>query len=139
YDFAWYGGMHPASYSLISPYIMGVLGVRATMLVAGTVSAALVTILLGRLPALNNPVWAAAYAALDLTGNARSCRVTFGLGVALGLGALATVFAWPRQKQSRAEVWLRAALTCLLAGLATAASPVAGLFLGLVAAALWLR
>jgi hypothetical protein len=139
YDFAWYGGMHPASYSLISPYVMGVLGVRVTMLVAGTVSAALVTILLGRLPALTNPVWAAAYATLALTGNAVSGRVTFGLGVAFGLGALATVFAWPRREQGRVEVWLRAALTCLLAGLATAASPVAGLFLGLVAAALWLR
>jgi hypothetical protein len=139
YDFAWYGGMHPASYSLISPYVMGVLGVRATMLVVGTVSAALVTILLGRLTALTNPVWVAGYASLALTGNAVSGRVTFGLGVALGLGALATVFAWPRREPGRAELWLRAFLTCLLAGLATAASPVAGLFLGLVAAALWLR
>ena len=22
YDFSWYGGMHPASYSLVSPYVM---------------------------------------------------------------------------------------------------------------------
>src|SRR5262245_15914770 len=122
YDFAWYGGMHPASYSLISPYVMGVLGVRVTMLLAGIVSGALVTLLLGRLPAVKSPVWASAYATLALTGNAVSGRATFGLGLAFGLGALAVVFAWPRHEQGRLEVWLRGAFTCLLAGLATAAS-----------------
>ncbi|MDX6373187.1 MAG: hypothetical protein QOD98_2175 [Nocardioidaceae bacterium] len=138
YDFAWYGGMHPASYSLISPYVMSVLGVRTTMLVVGTVSAALVTILLSRLPRVAHPGWAGLYAAVALTGNAVSGRVTFGLGLALGLGAMAVVFAWPRGRQGRFELWGRGVLACLLAGLATAASPVAGLFLGLVAAALWL-
>src|SRR4249919_3574042 len=48
YDFAWYGGMHPASYSLISPYVMSALGVRATMVVVGTVSAVLVMVILRR-------------------------------------------------------------------------------------------
>jgi hypothetical protein len=139
YDFAWYGGLHPASYSLISPYVMGVVGVRATMLLAGTLSTALVTVLLGRLTAVANPVWAGAYAAVALTGNAVSGRATFGLGLLLALGALAVVFAWPRHEHRTAELWGRGALACLLAGLATAASPVAGLFLGLVAAALWLR
>lgn len=139
YDFAWYGGMHPASYSLISPYVMGVVGVRATMLVVGTVSAALVTVLLARLTAGVSPVWAGSYAAVALTGNAVSGRVTFGLGVALGLGALAVVFAWRRGEHGAVVLVARGGLTCLLAGLATAASPVAGLFLGLVAAALWLR
>ena len=139
YDFAWYGGMHPASYSLIAPYVMGAVGVRATMLVVGTVSTALVTLLLARLTTLSRPIWVGAYAAAALTGNAVSGRVTFGLGVALGLGALAVVFAWRRRQQGHVEVWARAVLTSLLAGLATAASPVAGLFLGLVAAALWIR
>jgi hypothetical protein len=138
YDFAWYGGMHPASYSLISPYVMSVIGVRTTMLVVGTLSAALVTVLLARLPAVAHPGWAGVYAAVALTGNAVSGRVTFGLGLALGLGALAVVFAWRRSRQGRFELWGRGVVACLLAGLATAASPVAGLFLGLVAAALWL-
>ena len=40
YDFAWYGGMHPASYSVISPYLMALLGVRTTGVIAGTLSAA---------------------------------------------------------------------------------------------------
>jgi hypothetical protein len=138
YDFAWYGGMHPASYSLISPYVMSVVGVRATMLIVGTLSTALVTLLLGRLPAVAHPGWAGAYAALALTGNAVSGRVTFGLGSALGLAALAVVFAWRPDRPRSLEAWGRGALVCLLAGLATAASPVAGLFLGLVATAMWL-
>ena len=28
YNFAWYGGMHPVSYSVASPYLMAVLGVQ---------------------------------------------------------------------------------------------------------------
>jgi hypothetical protein len=138
YDFAWYGGMHPASYSLISPYVMSAVGVRVTMVVVGTVSTALVMIILGRLSAITHPAWAGGYAALALVGNAVSGRVTFGLGVALGLGSLTVVFAWRRQPRLRYEQWARGALAGLLAALATAASPVAGLFLGLVAAALWL-
>ena len=39
YNLAWYGGMHPVSYSVLSPYVMAVLGVRTTMMLAGTVSA----------------------------------------------------------------------------------------------------
>ncbi|NUR68040.1 MAG: MFS transporter, partial [Streptomyces sp.] len=37
YNLAWYGGMHPVSYSVVSPYLMSVLGVRTTMMIAGTV------------------------------------------------------------------------------------------------------
>ncbi len=139
YDFAWYGGLHPASYSLVSPYVMSVLGVRATMVLVGTLSTGLVAVLLGRLSLVANPAWAAGYAALALTGNAVSGRVTFGLGLLLGLGAMALVFAWRRADEGRVERWGRGVLVAALAGLATAASPVAGLFLGLVAAALWLR
>lgn len=140
YDFAWYGGMHPASYSLISPYVMGLLGVRLTMLVVGTLSAALVTLMLGRVPAVTQPGWAGVYAAIALTGNAISGRVTFGLGIVFGLAAVAVVLAWPDRLGSGPRVRrVRGALALLLAALATASSPVAGLFLGLVAAALWLR
>jgi hypothetical protein len=139
YDFAWYGGMHPASYSVISPFVMGLLGVRATLLVAGTLTTALVTVLVGRLPTVVNPLWAGIYSAVAITGNAISGRATFGLGLAFGTAAVAAVFAWPRLAPWGGERWVRGALTGLLAGLATAASPVAGLFLGLIAVALWLR
>ncbi|MFC5178399.1 MFS transporter [Nocardioides taihuensis] len=139
YDFAWYGGMHPASYSLIAPYLMSVTGVRTTAVVVGTVSAALLALIVSRGLSVSDPTRVGIYGAVALFGNAVSGRVTFGLGVALGLGALAVVFAWPRRPAGDLEQWCRGALVALLAGLATAASPVAGLFLGLVAAALWLR
>ncbi|MCW2793873.1 MAG: rane protein, partial [Nocardioides sp.] len=51
------------------------------------------------------------------------------------------VFAWPTQWRTpeRRHTWPRAGAAMLLAGLATASSPVAGLFIGLVAAGLWLQ
>jgi hypothetical protein len=140
YNLSWYGGMHPASYSLISPYLMGVVGVRAAMLVAGTLSVALVAVLINRSAAtMRTPTWAGLYAAVALMGNALAGRVTFAVGVALGLACLTVVFAWPGSRRGRPQQWLRGGLAALLAGLATAASPVAGLFLGLLAVALWLR
>ncbi len=41
YSFAWYGGMHPASYSVISPYVMALFGIRTVAVVTGTFSATL--------------------------------------------------------------------------------------------------
>ena len=59
YNLSWYGGMHPASYSLVSPYVMSLVGVRVAMLVAGTVSAALIAVLVNRsASAVANPTWA---------------------------------------------------------------------------------
>jgi hypothetical protein len=139
YDFAWYGGMHPASYSLVSPYVMSVIGVRTTMVLVGTLSTTLLALLVGRIPSVATPIWPAVYAAAALTGNAVSGRVTFGVGILFGLGALAMVFLWPQRWRRRAAQVGRGVGAVLLAALATAASPVAGLFLGLVAAALWLR
>ena len=140
YNLAWYGGMHPVSYSVISPYVMALLGVRATMMLAGTASAALLALLLVRSRAITRPWWPAMFGALALTGNAVSGRVTFGLGMMFGLAAMAVVFAWParwRTSEPRHR-WPRAILAAVLSGVATASSPVAGLFVGIVAAALWL-
>ncbi len=81
----------------------------------------------------------AVFGALALTGNAVSGRVTFGLGMLFGLAALVAVYAWPADRAGRPVLpWLRIAAIVLLTALTTAASGVAGLFLGLVAAALWL-
>jgi len=77
--------------------------------------------------------------AVALTGNAVYGRVTFGLGMLFGLATLLAVFAW--SADARTHPWLfrlRAVVIVLLTALTTAASAVAGLFLGLVAAALWL-
>jgi hypothetical protein len=140
YNLAWYGGMHPVSYSIISPYLMAVLGVRSTMMIAGTLSAGLLALLLVRSRSVARPMWPALYGAFALVCNATSGRVTFGLGAMFGLAAVAVIFAWPVRWRSRH--WHhrtgRFLLAALLAAVSTMASPVAGLFVGIVAAALWL-
>ncbi|WP_406148144.1 MFS transporter [Streptomyces sp. NBC_01012] len=137
YNLAWYGGMHPVSYSVVSPYLMSLLGVRSTMMVAGTVSSALTALILVRVPAVRNPLACALAGVFAYLCNALSGRVTFGLGTMLALGAVAAVFCWPHRWRHRR--WAKAAVAAPLAGLATASSPVAGLFLGVVAAALFLH
>ncbi|TVL93761.1 MFS transporter [Streptomyces sp. SAJ15] len=139
YNLAWYGGMHPVSYSIISPYLMAVLGVRTTMMIAGTISAGLLALLMVRSP-VRRPMWPTLYGTFALICNAISGRVTFGLGAMFGLGAIAVIFAWPTRWRSQRYTHkiLRALLAAVLAALSTMSSPVAGLFVGVVAAALWL-
>ncbi|WP_320779070.1 MFS transporter [Streptomyces sp. CRN 30] len=137
YNLAWYGGMHPVSYSVVSPYLMSLLGVRTTMMIAGTVSAGLLTMILMRSRAVRNPLWPAFAGVFGLLCNAASGRVTFGLGMVFGLGATAVVFCWPYRW--RYKRWAKGLCAAPLAALATMSSPVAGLFVGLVAAALFLQ
>ncbi|MEU3515186.1 MFS transporter [Streptomyces sp. NPDC006654] len=137
YNLAWYGGMHPVSYSVVSPYLMSVLGVRTTMMIAGTASAGLLTLLLIRSRAVRNPLWAASAGVFALICNAISGRVTFGLGTVFALGAVGAVFCWPHRW--RLKRWAKALVAAPLAALATMSSPVAGLFVGLVAVALFLQ
>ncbi|WP_398690093.1 MFS transporter [Streptomyces atratus] len=137
YNLAWYGGMHPVSYSVVSPYLMSLLGVRTTMMIAGTVSAALTALILVRVRAVRNPLACSLAGAFAYLCNALSGRVTFGLGMMFAVGATAAVFCWPHRW--RYKRWAKAAVAAPLAGLATASSPVAGLFLGVVAAALFLN
>lgn len=137
YNLAWYGGMHPVSYSVVSPYLMSVLGVRTTMMIAGTISAGLLTMILIRSRAIRQPLAPAFAGVFALICNAISGRVTYGLGMVFGLAAAAVVFCWPHRW--RYKRWAKALCAAPLAALATAASPVAGLFVGLVAAALFLQ
>ncbi|MYR95883.1 MULTISPECIES: hypothetical protein [unclassified Streptomyces] len=137
YNLAWYGGMHPVSYSVVSPYLMSVLGVRSTMMIVGTVSAALTALILVRVRAVRNPLACSLAGVFAYLCNALSGRVTFGLGMMFAVGAVAAVFCWPYRW--RYKRWAKAAVAAPLAGLATASSPVAGLFLGVVAAALFLH
>jgi hypothetical protein len=137
YNLAWYGGMHPVSYSVVSPYVMSVLGVRTTMMIAGTLSAGLTALILVRVRAVRNPLACALAGVFAFLCNALSGRVTFGLGMMFALGAVAAVFCWPHRW--RHKRWAKAAVAAPLAGLATACSPVAGLFLGVAAAALFLN
>ncbi|MGW4975081.1 MFS transporter [Streptomyces mirabilis] len=137
YNLAWYGGMHPVSYSVVSPYLMSVLGVRTTMMIAGTISAGLLTMILIRSRAIRQPLTPAFAGVFALICNAISGRVTYGLGMVFGLAAAAVVFCWPYRW--RYKRWAKALCAAPLAALATAASPVAGLFVGLVAVALFLQ
>ncbi|WP_055490405.1 hypothetical protein [Streptomyces sp. TP-A0356] len=137
YNLAWYGGMHPVSYSVVSPYLMSVLGVRTTMMIAGTISAGLLTLVLIRSRAVSEPWWPALAGVFGLLCNAISGRVTFGLGTMFALGATAVVFCWPYRW--RYKRWAKALCAAPLAALATMSSPVAGLFVGLVAVALFLQ
>ncbi|OIJ69919.1 hypothetical protein [Streptomyces mangrovisoli] len=137
YNLAWYGGMHPVSYSVVSPYLMSVLGVRTTMMIAGTLSAGLLTLVLIRSRAVRNPLWAALAGVFAFLCNAASGRVTFGLGTMFALGAVAAVFCWPHRW--RYKRWAKALCAAPLAALATMSSPVAGLFVGLIAVSLFLQ
>lgn len=131
YSFAWYGGMHPASYSLVSPYLMALFGIRTVAVITGTICATLTAYLLKQFRA---PVAlpASLWAAFALTCNAASGRVTFGLGLMFAL--MATIVAFT----PRGTPALRAAAMVVLSLLASLASPVAGLFLLVLAAALFL-
>jgi len=144
YNFAWYGGIHPVSYSVLSPYLMAGVGVRATMMIAATVSAGVMALLLARIPAVRRPLPPALVGAVALLGNSISGRTTFVLGMMFALGAVAVVFVWPRRWRgadpaNRWVPWARGALVAALSLLATFGSPVDGLFLGLLAATLWLQ
>lgn len=136
YNLAWYGGMHPVSYSVVSPYLMSVLGVRTTMMIAGTVSAALLTMILMRSRAVKQLLWPVVAGLFALLCNAVSGRVTYGLGQMFALMAVAAVFCWPHRW--RYKRWAKALVAAPFAALATMGSPVAGLFVGLVAVALFL-
>ncbi|MEU0054863.1 MFS transporter [Streptomyces sp. NPDC006334] len=137
YNLAWYGGMHPVSYSVVSPYLMSVLGVRTTMMIAGTISAGLLTLILLRCRPVRDPLPPALAGVFGLLCNAISGRVTFGLGTMFALGAVAVVFCWPHRW--RHKRWAKALCAAPLAALATMGSPVAGLFVGLVAVAMFLQ
>src|SRR5690349_1052620 len=94
YDLAWYGGMHPASYSPLSPYVMALAGVRTTTIVSGAISAGLLALLLTKSPGLRRTWWPAIYGSLALTANAVSGRTTFSLGTMFGLAAVTAAVAW---------------------------------------------
>ena len=129
YDLGWYGGMYPASYSVVAPYLMGLLGVRTVAVTAGTVSAALLAVLVLR-SGVRRPLPVALWGAFALSCDVAAGRVTFALGLMFGLASVVV------SGTDRAAGWRRTAGAAALALLATMASPVAGLFVEVAAAAL---
>ncbi|WP_245715003.1 hypothetical protein [Micromonospora inyonensis] len=130
-DLGWYGGVHQYGYSLLTAGLGTLFGVRVVGAVAAVLSAAALGWLFVRHRA-RRPLLAGLLGAVVLVGNLASGRITFAVGLALGLAALVAVSA---ERLSRP---LRLTLAALLAALATWASPVAGLFTGLAGAALLL-
>jgi hypothetical protein len=121
----WYGGHLVPGYSLLYPPLGASLGVALT----GAISAVAATLLFGRLAlagwgerAWLGVVWFGLASGVALY----SGRTTFALGLALGLAALLAV-------QRRRPGW-----AALGAALTTAASPVAGLFVGMLCSAVLL-
>nr|WSY55289.1 hypothetical protein OG999_37635 [Streptomyces sp. NBC_00886] len=123
YNLFWYGGMHTANYSLISPYLMAAVGVRTVTVVSGLAASWLAAVLVTR-TGIRGPLGPALLCSLALWCNVASGRTTFALGVALALAACVLL---TRER--------RLVLTAAHAALATMASPVAGLFLAVVGAA----
>ncbi|MGI8882516.1 MAG: hypothetical protein ACR2KJ_18830 [Jatrophihabitans sp.] len=125
-DFRWFAGVLPYSYSLWTPLVMAYAGVKLSSAVAMVVSVGLLTRLFVR-GAAPHPLLGGLAASVALGANLIEGRVTFGIGVAFGLGALLVL------AESSAKRRIAAAALALLAA---GASPVAALFLGLCAVAL---
>ncbi len=124
WDNGWYAGHHMPGYSLLFPPLAHVLGPRLVGALSAVAAAWIFERLVrdtegGRIAAL----WFAVATATTLI----SGRLTFALGLAVGLGA---VLAAARGRHGWA---------CALAALASIASPVAGAFVALAAAAWWLE
>jgi hypothetical protein len=126
-DFGWYGGTVQYGYSLVSPAVMALIGVRVTGALALVASALAFVVLLQRTHA-RRPLLGGVIGAVCIAGNLVSGRVTYALGVAFGLLALVALTAGRR--------WVRLVGGGVGAVLASATSPVAGLFVGLAGVAL---
>jgi hypothetical protein len=122
-DLRWYGGVNPLGYSLLTPPLMTVLGVRLATALGYLACVVLVSALLQR-TRVRRPMAGAVIAALCLTGNLASSRTTFTLGLAVALAALLAVACG------------RPRLSVALAVLTPLTSPVAAVFLALAGVAL---
>ena len=117
----WFGGVHTPGYSVLVPPLMHVFSVSLVGAVATVVAAGLFP---GLLRGALRPTLAGIAFTLLLVTNLLAGRITFAVGVALALAGLRLLAA--------GRAWW-AALPAALSGLA---SPVAALFLGIVAAVL---
>lgn len=120
WDENWYAGHQLAGYSLLYPPLAALFGIRL-LGVASVVASSVLFALLVRDVYGSAARWGAVLFAVAAVGDVWSGRMTFALGVALALGA---GLAFARG---------RGALAAALALVCTAASPVAGVLLGLAA------
>ena len=121
-DLSWYAGTHPFGYSLLAPWVMALLGVALTGLLAAVAAA----VLFARLLRDSERPWlGAVVGAVFAVADVVSGRTTFALGAATALAALVVL---PRLRLAAGF----AVLTALL-------SPVAAAFLGFAASVLVLH
>jgi len=129
YIFSWYGGIYPAGYSLLAPYLLAIAGTRLAMALAAVVTAGLLAWLLARAQ-VPRPRLAAVWLGLALWTELSAGRASFTLGLAAAAGCVAAIGG--RRPPGGARLLAAAGLALLCCLL----SPVAALFLGVVAAAL---
>jgi hypothetical protein len=124
-DNGWYAvhGHYLPGYSLLAPALGDWLGVRLLLALCALAASVLFALIAQRLFSTAAARLAAVWFALGVCVGALSGRVPFDLGLAIGLGAL---LAFIEERTMAALV---------LAALTSAASPVAGAFLALVAVA----
>ncbi|HEY9389772.1 MAG TPA: hypothetical protein VIR27_08395 [Mycobacteriales bacterium] len=129
-DFRWYSGAQQYGYSLFSTWIMAVVGTRGVGALSAVVSSLALCLLLVR-TRVRRPLLGGMIGVVCFVSNLVSGRMTFALGVMFGLLGLVclTLDGHPRARLVGAGVG---------AFLASAASPVAGLFSGLAGTALLL-
>jgi hypothetical protein len=123
WDNGWYAGHHTPAYSVLSPPLGALLGVRLAGALAAVAAAALFARLARRHWAPGPAAAAAVWFALAAVATLLTGRLTFLLGIAIALGALLALDA------------RRPVPAALLATAAALASPVAGLFAALAAVA----
>ncbi|GAA0244737.1 hypothetical protein [Cryptosporangium japonicum] len=150
-DFRWYGGVYPFGYSAFTGPANAVFGSRGVGAISVVVSAVAFAWLLAQVGA-RRPLTAGVLGAVTGVFNLVSGRTTFAMGIALGMLALCVVAAsahryrpplddsahWLRVLLQPRASWWEMVLAGTLAALSTAASPVAGLFVGLCGTALLL-
>jgi hypothetical protein len=120
WDTHWYGGHHLPGYSLLFPPLAALLGIRLLAVLCVLVSSVLFERIVLRIYG-ERVRSAALWFALVATGDVWIGRLTFALGVALALAAVLALLSGHR-------VW-----AVVLSLLCAAASPVAGLLLGMAA------
>lgn len=131
YDFSWYGGIYPAAYAVLAPYVFAAGGTLPVTAAAMVVSAGLIAALLVRYDVPRARL-AGLWGAVALWTGVLAGRATFTLGVAVGLAAVLVIDLNPLPRPARL------AAAAVLAFVTSLMSPIAGLFLGVVAGALLL-
>jgi hypothetical protein len=128
WDTGWYAahGHWLPGYSLLSPALGALLGVRLLLALSAGAASVLFALVAERVFGLAAARVAAGWFALGICVSLLSGRVPYDLGFAVGLGAVLALMRG------------RFALALALAMLTSAASPVAGAFLALAGVAGWL-